>query len=62
MIMPSENYQRMSDVDMAALIAYVQQMPPVVGREAVVQLSLPVRLLYGFGMLEDAAAKIDPDD
>ena len=59
MIMPSEDVSRLTDDDTAALIAYLQQLPPVVGRDAVVQLSLPVRLLYGFGFIDDAAARID---
>ncbi|MEO7493854.1 MAG: c-type cytochrome [Massilia sp.] len=59
LIMPSEDYNRLSDEDMADLVAYVQQMPPLPGREAVLQLALPVRVMYGLGMIEDAAAKID---
>jgi mono/diheme cytochrome c family protein len=59
MMMPSDNVSRLTDDDAAALIAYVQQLPPVVGRDAVVQLSLAVRLEYGFGLIGDAASRID---
>lgn len=59
MIMPSEDYNRLTDGDVAALVAYVRSLPPVPGGRAVLQLPLPVRVLYGFGAIEDAAAKID---
>lgn len=59
MIMPSEDYNRLTDGDVAALVAYVRSLAPVSGGRAVLQLPLPVRVLYGFGAIEDAAAKID---
>lgn len=59
MIMPSEDYNRFTDVDLAALVAYVKQMPAAAGGAAVLDLPLPVRVLYGLGAIEDAAAKID---
>lgn len=58
-IMPSEDYNRLTDADLGALVAYVQQLPPQQGRAAVVQLPLPAKLLYGFGVLGDAADRID---
>ncbi len=58
-VMPSEDYNRMSDADLGALIAYLKKMPAVEGLERVVALPLPVRVLYGFGAIRDAAAKID---
>lgn len=58
-VMPSEDYARLSDDDTAALIAYLQQLPPVPGKLAVLQLPLPVQVLFGFGLIKDAAAKID---
>lgn len=58
-IMPSEDYNRLTDADLGALVAYVRSLPPVKGEAAVVELSLPVKLLYGFGAIEDAAQKID---
>ncbi|MEO7851918.1 MAG: cytochrome c [Rubrivivax sp.] len=59
MIMPSEDYNRFTDADVGALVAYVQQMPAVEGGAAVVQLPPPVRLMYAFGLVQDAAEKID---
>lgn len=59
MIMPSEDYNRFTDDDLASLVAYIRSMPPTPGGAAVLQLPLPVRALYGFGLIQDAAAKID---
>jgi mono/diheme cytochrome c family protein len=59
LIMPSEDYSRLSDADTASLIRYVRQLPAVDGRAATVRLPLPVNLLYGYGVIRDAAQKID---
>lgn len=59
MVMPSEDYNRLTDSDLGALLAYVKQMPAATGGAAVLQLPLPVRVLYGLGVIKDAAAKID---
>jgi mono/diheme cytochrome c family protein len=59
MVMPSEDYNRLTDADLGALVAYVRSLPPVQGSGAEVKLPLPARVLYGFGAIEDAAAKID---
>jgi mono/diheme cytochrome c family protein len=59
MVMPSEDYNRFTDQDLASLVAHVRGLPPRQGGAAVVQLPLPVRVLYGFGAIQDAAAKID---
>lgn len=59
MVMPSEDYNRFTDADLAALVAYVQSLPPVAGTGAEIRLPLPARVLYGFGAIQDAAAKID---
>jgi mono/diheme cytochrome c family protein len=59
MIMPSEDYNRFTDDDLASLVAYIRQMPPASGGPAVVDLPTPVRVLYGLGAIQDAAAKID---
>jgi mono/diheme cytochrome c family protein len=59
MIMPSEDYNRFTNDDLGALVAYVKTLPPTAGRGAVVDLPVPVRALYGFGLIKDAAAKID---
>lgn len=59
LIMPSEDYNRMTDADLAALLAYLQAMPPVAGEAAIVRLPLLVRALYAVGAIKDAAEKID---
>ncbi len=59
MVMPSEDYSRLTDVDLGALIAYARQLPAVPGESAVIQFPPPVRVLYGLGLIKDAAAKID---
>jgi mono/diheme cytochrome c family protein len=59
MIMPSEDYNRFTNDDLGALVAYVTALPPTAGKGAVLDLPVPVRALYGFGVIKDAAAKID---
>lgn len=59
MIMPSEDYNRLTDADVGALVAYARQLPAVRGEVAVIQLPPPVRVFYGLGLIKDAAAKID---
>jgi mono/diheme cytochrome c family protein len=58
-LMPSEDYNRFTDDDLAALVVYVRSLAPASGGAAVLELSLPVKVLYGFGAIEDAAQKID---
>jgi cytochrome c5 len=57
-VMPSEDYNRFG-----AMVAYLKQLPPVDldkgAGPAVVVLPLPVRVLYGFGAIPDAASRID---
>ncbi len=59
MIMPSEDYNRLTNDDFAALVAYLRQMPAAEGDLAQISLPLPVRALYGAGFIQDAAQKID---
>ena len=59
MVMPSEDYNRFTDDDLASLVGYVRSLPPVAGEPALVVLPLPARVLYGFGAIDDAASKID---
>jgi mono/diheme cytochrome c family protein len=59
MIMPSEDYNRLTDQDLGSLIGYVRQMPPAQGGPAVVQLPMPLKALYAIGVIPDAASKID---
>ena len=59
LFMPSEDYNRLSDRDLTALVAYVRSLPPVAGARARVDLPMAATLAYAFGALSDAAAKID---
>jgi len=59
MVMPSEDYNRFTDADLAALVAHVRSLPPQSGGAAIVEFPPPVRILYGFGVIQDAAARID---
>ncbi|MBI5256768.1 MAG: c-type cytochrome [Burkholderiales bacterium] len=59
MVMPSEDFARWTDQDVAAVAAYVRSMPPVSGHGAVLELPLPVRVMYGLGLVKDAAERID---
>lgn len=58
-IMPSEDYNRLTDDDVGALISYVKRLPPVDGQGTRIELPVPVKALYGFGAIKDAAEKID---
>ena len=51
MVMPSEDYNRFTDADFAALVSYVRALPPGGGGAAVVELPLPVRALYGLSLI-----------
>jgi mono/diheme cytochrome c family protein len=59
LIMPSEDYNRMNDADLAALVAYVRSLPP--GRGALGEVRLPtlIRAMYGVGVFKDSSEKID---
>ena len=59
MVMPSEDYNRYTDQDLASVVSYVRSLPPAQGGAAVIEFPMPVRVLYGFGAMPDAAAKID---
>jgi mono/diheme cytochrome c family protein len=58
-VMPSEDYNRLTDDDVAAIVAHVRSLPPAAGGAAVVELPLPARVLYGWGLIPDAASRID---
>jgi len=58
-IMPSEDYNRFTDQDVAAVVGYVRTLAARSGGEAVIELPLPVKALYGLGAIRDAAEKID---
>jgi mono/diheme cytochrome c family protein len=59
LVMPSEDYNRLTDADVAALIAYLRSLPAVPGGAAEFSVPLPLKALYGFGVIKDAAEKID---
>ena len=60
MIMPSEDYNRFTDADLAALVAHVRSLPPVQGGgKTVVELPLPAWVMYGFDVIPDAAQRIN---
>lgn len=59
LIMPSEDYNRLTNADFSALVAYLRQMPAAEGGGAVLRLPMIVRALYGAGVVRDAAEKID---
>jgi mono/diheme cytochrome c family protein len=59
LIMPSEDYSRWTDADLGAVVAYVRSLPPAAGGPAEFRLPLPVRVLYGYGLIKDSAEKID---
>jgi mono/diheme cytochrome c family protein len=59
-IMPSEDYARFSDKDVADIVAYVRALPAQeTAQGSLFQLPLIVKLVYGAGILKDSAAKID---
>ena len=58
-IMPSEDYNQWVDADVAAVVGYVRSLPPLPGDGRVMDLPLPALVLYGFGMIPDAAQRID---
>jgi mono/diheme cytochrome c family protein len=58
-LMPSEDYNRLTDADFAALVGYTRSLPPVAGSGAIVRLPVIVKALYGIGVIRDSAEKID---
>lgn len=58
-LMPSDDYNRLTDIDLGDLAAYVQSLPPVAGRGTGLHLPLLMQALYGFDAIKDAAQKID---
>ena len=60
LVMPSEDYNRFTDTDLAALVAHVRNLAPVQGGvRMVVELPLPAWVLYGFDVIPDAAQRIN---
>lgn len=59
LIMPSEDYARMTDADLGAMVAYIRSLPVQAGDGRELRLPLPVRFAYAIGAVRDAAEKID---
>ncbi|MGZ5155978.1 MAG: c-type cytochrome [Caldimonas sp.] len=59
LIMPSEEFNRLVDADVAAIVAYVGQLPPAGGAKAEVRLPMLVKALYAAAVVRDASEKID---
>lgn len=59
-LMPSEDYNRLSDDDLASVVTYLRQLPAASGnRRGTIELPLPARVMYGFGRIPEAYEKID---
>lgn len=59
-LMPSEDYNRLTDQDLASIVAHVRQLAAQSGNEAgTIEFPLPGRVLYGLGGIPEAATKID---
>src|SRR5450432_1745842 len=59
LIMPSEDYNRLVDDDVAAIVAFASQLAPKPGPAAELRLPLPVKAMYAAGVFRDASEKID---
>jgi len=58
-IMPSEDFNRLTDADVGAIASHVRSLPAASGSAAELRVPLVVRFLYAAGMIKDAAEKID---
>jgi mono/diheme cytochrome c family protein len=59
-LMPSEDYNRLTDEDLGSIVAYVRQLAPQSGKEhGIIELPLPGRVMYGLGQIPEAFTKID---
>jgi mono/diheme cytochrome c family protein len=58
-IMPSEDYNRFTDADVAAIVAYARSLPPASGGPARMELPLIVKALYAADLVPDAPQRID---
>lgn len=59
LIMPSEDYNRLTDADLASLVAYIESLPLHASTPARIRFPVLMRALYGAGLIQDAAGKID---
>lgn len=58
-VMPSEDYARLTDEDLGALVAWMRRMPPAAGESLMAEVPPLLMALYGVGLMQDAAEKID---
>jgi mono/diheme cytochrome c family protein len=59
LVMPSEDFARYTNDDVAAVIGYARSLPAAAGTPAEIRIPIPVRLFYALGLVRDAAEKID---
>lgn len=59
LVMPSEDYNRLTNDDLNALVSYIRQLPAKEGTPAAIELPRPAWVLYGLGVIPDAASRID---
>src|SRR5688572_6866777 len=59
LIMPSEDYNRLTDADLASLVAYIRSLPSAPPAPADVRFPTIVKALYGIGVIPDAAQRIN---
>jgi cytochrome c553 len=59
LFMPSEDYNRFTDADVAAIVAYARRLPSVKGEAGRMELPLIVKALYAADVVPDAAQRID---
>ena len=59
--MPSDYFNRISDADLGAMIAYLKSLPPVDNERTAVEINFAARLMIDLGMFGDVvrAARID---
>ena len=59
LVMPCEDFNRLTDADVAAIVAYARSLAPVNGGPAEFRMPLLIKALYGAGVITDSAQKID---
>jgi len=58
-LMPSKDYSRLTDQDLAAIVAYVRSLPPAAGTPADIRMPLILKAVYAFDIVKDDAQEID---
>jgi mono/diheme cytochrome c family protein len=58
-VMPSEDYNRFTDADVAAIVAYARSLPPVPGEAGRIEMPLILKALYAADLVLDAPQRID---